>query len=97
MDIIINQVQKRRGKLVELEILTEKSYQTSSSNFIWLVPLPLLPCTPVRIDVNLIRNRLKNELINSELTPYIGSFNNWINILIKMKKSVIPILLHHPL
>ena len=34
MDIIINQVQKRRGKLVELEVLTENSYQTSSSKFI---------------------------------------------------------------
>ena len=101
MDIIINQVQKRRGKLVELEVLTENSYQTSSSKFIWLVPLFLLPGNHVRIDVPLIRNRLKNELINSKLTPYIGSWNNWIHILVEMikveKKSVTPVLLHHPL
>ena len=101
MDIIINEVQKRRGKTVELEVLTENSYQVSKSKFIWLVPLFLLPGTHVRKDVPLIRNRLKNELINTKLTPYIGSWNNWINILSEMikveKKSVIPVLLHHPL
>tara|TARA_B100000902_G_C26717127_1_gene624780 strand:+ start:123 stop:539 length:417 start_codon:yes stop_codon:yes gene_type:complete len=86
MDIIINQVQKRRGKLVELEVLTKNSDQTSSSKFIWLVPLFLLPGNHVRIDVPLIRNRLKNELINSKLTPYIGSWNNWIHILVEMIK-----------
>ena len=57
MDIIINQVPKRRGRLVELEVLTETSYQVSTSKFIWLVPLFLLPGAPVRIDVPLIRNR----------------------------------------
>ena len=34
MNIIINQVRKRRGKLVELEVLTKKSYKISSSKFI---------------------------------------------------------------
>ena len=101
IDIIINEVQKRRGKLVELEVLTENSYQASTSNFIWLVPLFLLPGTHVRKDVPLIRNRLKNELINTKLTPYIGSWNSWINILIEFikeeKKLVTPVLLHHPL
>ena len=101
MNIIVDEVQKRRGKLVELEVLTENSYQASRSKFIWLVPLFLLPGTHVRIDVPLIRNRLKKELINTKLTPYIGSWNKWINILIQMikveKKSVNPVLLHHPL
>ena len=101
IDIIINEVQKRRGKLVELEVLTENTYQASTSNFIWLVPLFLLPGTHVRKDVPLVRNRLKNELINTKLTPYIGSWNSWINILIEFikeeKKSVTPVLLHHPL
>ena len=92
IDIIINEVQKRRGKLVELEVLTENTYQASTSNFIWLVPLFLLPGTHVRKDVPLVRNRLKNELINTKLTPYIGSWNSWINIIIEFikeeKKSV---------
>ncbi len=98
---LVREVEHRRGTHVDLEVLTQENPKASKSSSILLLPLFLLPEKHVQNDIPKIFRRLSNQVINTQLVPFLGSWSYWILTLKCFVNSKLlnenSILLHHPI
>lgn len=97
----VEEVRLLRQTKVQVEALTATHPLKSTSNFVLIIPLLLLPGMHVCHDIPVIQRRLNNQGTKTILLPFIGSWSIWIYLLEQFafinSRSSPTALVHHPI
>ena len=93
-------LEQRRSAPVQLDVLTADQTVAAPEQPAWIVPLLLLPGAHARMDVPVIRNRLRQAGATVTLLPFLGAWASWweaVLLTLPQHDRHRAVLVHHPL